>query len=132
MKLRAALFSIFSLWLCTLGVWVVILFNVDPNKADTLTMITFVASLFLWVSSILTLIEYFIHIRLNKSEMIYAPLPIASRHGIMVGLTIALLLSLQLLQILNLADAILIIAIIALSELYFKGIHHAKPNSYKK
>ena len=132
MKLRATLFSIFSLWLCTLGIWIVILFNTDPNKADRLTFIAFVSSLFLWLSSLSTLIEYLIRVRLNKREMIYTPLLISSRHGILIGLTVVLLLSLQLLHILNIIDAILLGVIIALSELYLKGIHHAKPAANQK
>ncbi len=132
MKLRGTLFSIFSLWLCTLGIWIVILFNIDPDQADKLTFIAFVASLFLWLSSLHTLIEYFIRIRTNKNAMIFTPLTIASRHGVMTGLTVSLLLALKLLHILNLADAILIIIIIAVSELYFKGKHYDKPTAAQK
>lgn len=131
-NLRGTLFGIFSLWLCSLGVWIVILFNVDPTKSDILSYITFVASLFLWLSSLHTLIEYFIRIRANKGEMIYAPLPIATRHGVMVALAVSLLIALQFVHILNFLDAILIIIIIAISELYFKGRpQNAKPANHQ-
>lgn len=126
MKLKETLFGIFSLGLIAFGIWIVILFNVDPSKADSLSFITFIASLFLWLSSAFTLTEYIIRLRSLKGEMKYAPLHIASRHGIMIALTITLLLSLQYLNVLNFIDAILIIIIIFLSELYFKARPNAK------
>jgi hypothetical protein len=127
MNLRATLFGIFSLWLVALGIWIIILFNTDPDTADKLTYIAFVASLFLWISSLHTLIEYYLRIRANHREQIYTPLPIASRHGIMLGLIPSLLLGLKFLHILNLPDAILIIITICVCELYFKGKQNVKP-----
>ena len=125
MNHKATLFGIFSATISSAGIWLVLLFNVDPIKGDVLTHLAFLASLFLWLSGLITLIEYKIRTTISK-EVIFAPLAIAARHGMQVGFIVITLLGLQLLRVLNLFDAILITAIILTSELYFKArINHA-------
>lgn len=126
MNLKANLFSIFSLSLFSLGAWLVLLFNIDPTKNDLLTQLAFLSSLFLWLSGTITLIEYRIKVKLTNKELVYAPLPIAIRHGLLISLALVIILALQLLRVLNIFDTIIIIAIILTSELYFKArTHHA-------
>lgn len=121
MNLKSTLFGIFSLTLFSLGAWFVMLFNIDPTKTDILTHLAFLASLFLWLSGIITFIEYIVRLRINNKELLYTPLSTAIRHGLQISLTVVTLLSLQLLKVLNVFDAVLILAIILTSELYFKA-----------
>ncbi|MDO8513363.1 MAG: hypothetical protein Q7S37_02575 [bacterium] len=125
MKNKTTLFTIFSISLFAFGIWIVILFNVDPTSADKLSYICFVSSLFLWLSGTLVFIEYFAKKKLSNGQLVH--LPIIVRHSIMITLALTLLLSLKLLRILNSIDAILIIATVSISELYFKARPNGKP-----
>ncbi len=125
MNLRKGLFSIFSITLFALGAWVVILFNLNPWQSDSLIFIGFMASLFLWLAGLITLIEFGIRILFGQGEVIYANLPVSSRHGILIALSVILILSLQLLRVLNILEIILIIVVIGISELYFKTRSYA-------
>lgn len=132
MKHKTTLFGIFSLTLFSLGVWIVIFFNINPTKADKIIYIAFLASLFLWVSGIITFIEYLTRIKIAKTELTHLSLNTATRHAVMIAFTLTLLLGLQFLHILNIIDAIIIIVIISTTELYFKGRIHAKPINSQK
>lgn len=126
MNLKSTLFGIFTVTLFSLGVWIVILFNVDPNTTDLFTIIAFLASLFLWLMGIATFINFYGNIVYHKREIVYAHLPAAIRHGILISLAIVILLSLQLMRVLNILEAILIVILIVATELYFRArINHA-------
>jgi hypothetical protein len=124
MNLKATLFSIFSFSLFIFGFWIVMLFNIDPLQ-DNFNQIAFLASLFIWLAGAITLTEYFIRAKIANVGYLPAYLPVSTRHGIIISTTIVTLLSLQLLRVLNIFDAILIIGILTSSELYFKARSHA-------
>jgi hypothetical protein len=120
MKTKTTLFSIFSTSIFAFGIWIVIFFNTDPTKEDVMAKIAFLCSLFLWLAGFLTIVGFFIRRKLSQNEIIHANLPIVIRQGILVSFTITLLLTLQLIRVLNLFDAFLIIAAISSTELFFK------------
>lgn len=121
MNLKATLFCIFSLLLFSLGAWIIMLFNIDPYKTDILTHLAFLSSLFLWLSCLITLLEYRFRLTVSNRELIYAHLPIALRHGLQISCAVTMLLAFQLMRVLNLFDAVLILAVILTSELYFNA-----------
>lgn len=126
MNLKATLFGIFSLTISLLGIWIVILFNVDPAQTDSLTYIAFLASLFLWLAGLITLVEYYLRVLIGKREVIFAHLPQSARHGLLVSLLVTVLLTLQLIRVLNIIEAVMIIILFAISELYFRArFNHA-------
>lgn len=120
MNLKATLFSIFSVSIFSLGIWVIILFNIDPTKSDTLTYLAFLASLYLWVSGFYSLIEYNSKYFSNR-EIKYTYLPHAIRHGLLISTVLCILLALQLFRVFNIFDTILIIILAIACELYFRA-----------
>lgn len=128
MNLKKTLFSIFSLALVSLGIFIIILFNIDPYKSDRFVHIAFLSSLFLSLAGIWVFTEYLIKIRLNNKELVYSILPSTIRHALLGSAGITLIVGLKMINVLNFLDTLIILIIIAVSELYFKERPHAKQN----
>lgn len=120
MTLKHYLFTLFSTTLIALGAWLVIFFNVDPKSADALTITAFFASLFLWITGILTFLGFYLRIWLSNREIIFANLPPSFRQAILGTLAFVGLLVFKYLQVLNWWTAIPFVIICLLVELYFQ------------
>jgi hypothetical protein len=121
MKLKQALFSLFSITLLAFGGWLTVLFNVDPFKADRFVFVALYASLFLFTMGILTFIGFGLRILLSNREVIYAHFPIALRQGTLLAFALIGLLFLQSLRVLSAVDAVAFLLAILLLELFFRG-----------
>lgn len=121
MKLTKQLFSVFTFTLIALGLFLAILFNVDPNTSDLITRITFFISLFIFLAGLLTFIGFYLRIYLSNHEIIYANFPIALRQGILISLLCAGLLALSALDVLNIWSAIIFVLILVIIELFFRS-----------
>lgn len=126
MKLRKALFSLFSLTLLSLGGWLSILLNVDPSQADRFILVALYCSLLVFISAITTAILFGLRILLSNREIIFAHFGPSLRQGSLVGFTVVGLLFLQSLRVLSLIDAGAFILAVILIELFFR----TKPKHY--
>ncbi|EKD56262.1 MAG: hypothetical protein ACD_58C00242G0001 [uncultured bacterium] len=120
MKLKTYLFVIFSMTLLSLGIWLMILFNIDPDSADLITKSAFFSSMFLWLMGIMIFIIFYLRIWVSNKEVIYNNLPIALRHAIFISLVITGLLALNSSNLLNWWDAGMFIVVITMLELLFR------------
>ena len=121
MKLKSYLFSVFAVTLLSLGVWFMILFNIDVDTADFLTISAFFGSLFLWLTGILTFIIFYFRVWISNNEVIFTFLPISIRHSILISYTLVGILSMNALNVLTWWDAIMLILVTVLIELFFRA-----------
>ena len=127
MKLKKALFSLFTITLLSFGGWLTILFNVDPLKADRFILISFYASVFLFVTGVASFVGFGIRVLRSHREVIYAHLTPSIRQATLLGFTAVGLLFLQSLRVLSAVDAGAFILAIFLLELFFR----ATPKSHR-
>lgn len=130
MKLKKALFSLFTITLLAFGGWLTILFNVDPTKTDQFTLTALYASVFVFLMGVLTFIGFGIRILLSNREVIYAHFAPSLRQAILVAFAAVGLLFLQSLRVLSWIDAAAFVLAVLLLELFFR----AKParTSYRE
>jgi len=121
MKLKSSLFFIFVLTLISLGVFLMILFNIDPNDADIFTISTFFISVFMFISGFLTFILFYLKNWFNNNEVIYTHLPIAIRQSVLISSAIIGILVFKSLDIFTVWDITIFLVIIILIELFFRS-----------
>lgn len=97
-----------------------IIFNVDPQAADILTIGALFGSLFLALSGFLTLIIFYLRVKKSNFEELFTQLPIATRHAALISLVISGLIFLQMLRVLGWWEAALFLLIIVLLESFFR------------
>lgn len=120
MNIKFYLFGIFLGFIFTLGVWILMLFNIDPFQADFLIIATFFATLFLWLWCVSTLIGYYLRVWSGNNEVVFSNLPIASRQGILLALIIVGLLILSTINILTWWIGAIWVLVISFMELFFR------------
>lgn len=120
MNIKTNLFIIFSITLLALGVWLMILFNINPKNADWLEKLAFFGSLLLLLSGTLTFIIFYFRIWFSNKEVIYSYLPIAIRHSVLISFIAVSLLFLNALDVLTWWDGIILVVVIILIELFFQ------------
>lgn len=119
-KLRKYFFSLFAVTIFAVGVFLAIIFNVDPQAADILTFGALLASIFLSLSGFLTLVIFYLRVKLSNWEILFAQLPIAMRHAALISLAATGLVFLRMLRVLGWWEAGLYLIILILLEAYFK------------
>ena len=120
MSIKLYLFYIFIGFILSLGVWLLILFNIDPYKTDFISISAFFASLLIWIFCLFSLLIYYFKIWYTNKEVIYTILPISLRQGFLISLVIVGLSILGSLNILNWWIAGLWALVILITELFFK------------
>lgn len=121
MKLKKSLFSLFAVTLLAFGGWLTILFNVDPAQADRFQFIALYASIFLFLTGILTFVGFGVRILLSNREVVYAHFAPSLRQGMLVAFALVGLLFLQSLRVLSVIDAGAFVLAILLIELFFRA-----------
>lgn len=114
------LFSLFCVTLISLGIFILILFNIDPKSSDILTISAFFASFYVFFVGILTLIGFYIRVAYTNKEIFFAHFSPAFRQSALMGLIIITLLMMKTLDVLNWWDAITVSLAIILTEMYFQ------------
>lgn len=128
MKLKQALFSLFTITLLAFGGWLTILFNVNPLNADRFMHIALYASLFLFILGIATFIGYGVRVLLSNREVVYAHFPASLRQGTLLAFVLVGLLFLQSLRVLSVIDAAAFILAVFLIELFFRAKPARRPS----
>lgn len=121
-KIKYNLFSIFSSTLVAFAMWIYILYNFDPYLNDILTILSFFATLFFWLSGIITMIMIFVRINIFSKKSINSNISVSIRQATILSILIVGLLGLNSLKALNALQAIILIFIAILLEFFIKGI----------
>ena len=120
MNFRVYLFSIIVGFVLSLGVWILILLNIDPYKADFISISAFYLSMLAWIACLLSTIIYYLKVGFGNKEILYSNLPTSFRQGILVSLAISGLLFFQSIQVLTWWIAGIWVMIMLITELFFK------------
>lgn len=121
MSIKSLLFSTFTGFIITLGIWLLVIFNTDPFKADAITIGTFYVSLFLSITCILGLIGYYLRIQITNKEVVYAHYPIAMRQASIIAFLAISLLAFQSLKILTWWVGGILAIVLLMVELFFNA-----------
>ena len=124
---RGLLFLIISITASAFVVWVDLILFVPPKLSNVGLVIAFFVTLIIWLGSFLAWLIYFIRLKRTNREIIYATVMPSIRQGLVISLTIAGLLFLQLVRVLTIWDGILIILVAGLFELAVNRSETAKP-----
>lgn len=124
--MKAKLFFLFSITVFATASFVLDIFNYNPYKSDYWVFVSMFISLFLSLTGIGALAIFLVKIKITKSKN-YSPILASSiRQGLLVALSIAILLVLQSLSLLDWwVGGPLVLAVILL-ELFFKTITKTK------
>lgn len=120
MKNRKILFYIFAMVLISSGVFVVILFNINPYETDLLNKIAFFASIFFIISGLFTFLGYWV--RMKRANFIFQHSFLFSsirQASLLAFITIGILI-LSTLRVFNWWDALLLTLSISMLELFFQ------------
>jgi len=93
--------------------------KIDPTTDETLGLVLFFLSLFFAVSSILSLIGYFLRMTLYRDELFLNHFNLSLRQGIILGICVCALMGLQVLRTLTWWNGLVIVIISFLIEIYF-------------
>lgn len=119
--MKKILFLVFSVFLLTLGGWIALLGNINPYQTGLWAHLTFFILLFLWFWGGLTLLNYFLRVRLNNLELIYLPFKIAGRQSLLLTLAVVGLLVFWFFDVLNWLSAGIFVLLVLSIEFYFQS-----------
>lgn len=120
MTIKNYLFGIFATTLLATGIVIAILFNTNPYQADLVTIITFFASLFLFLVGLFTFSGFYLRVYFSNREVVYTNLPISLRQAVLLALIIVGLLIFKSLGVLNIWVLISFVICVAMVELFFR------------
>jgi hypothetical protein len=107
----ASILSFLSLYL--------VLTKIDPFTDESLALGLYFISLFLAVSSVLTLLGYFFRILFYREELFLNHFNVSLRQGIILGFCIVAIMGFQILRTLTWWNGLIIVLMCFLVELYF-------------
>ena len=120
MVLRLYLFSLYLTLLLSLGLFLLILFNVNPFTSPFWMLILFYFTFFLIWAALFGIIGFYLKVLASNREVVFAHLLPTLRQSIFVGLGVAGLLFLYQIKVLNWWVGSLFIFAILMIELFFR------------
>ena len=96
-----------------------VLSKIDPFTDERLALILFFISLFLAVSTVLTLVGYFFRILFYREELFMNHFNVSLRQGIILGFCLCAIMGFQVFRTLTWWNGLIILLISFLVELYF-------------
>ena len=122
-RIKYNLFSIFASTLVSFSIWIYILYNFDPYKGDVLTIGSFFACMFFWLSGFLTMVMVFMRINLFSKVNINTNISNSIRQATIISSLLIGLLVLKSLNSLNIIQTIMLIFIALLLELFINAFN---------
>jgi len=120
MMLKSYLWGIRISTVISFAVWVLVIKQVDPEKAGAVGQLLFFASALLFLSGLFVLFFTWLRRAAGGSEDVaFAYIGVSFRQGILMAILLCLLLSLQQHRVLTWWDGALTVGGILLVELYF-------------
>lgn len=118
---RNSIFVIFTFSFAVfLSAFLIILFATNPYQSSWSVHLAFFISLFLAITAILSLVNFYIRCVFFSENTNLLPTGVAIRQGFLIALGIIGLLLLYTARVLNLFDGFLLILAILLIELYYQ------------
>ena len=121
MGLRIYIFSLYTTLIISIGLWFLIVINVNPFQAPWWIVGIFYFTLFLFFVALFSIIGFYFRVWLTNREVIYSHLVPTVRQGIILSLIIVGLVFLQQVKVLNWYIAGLFILAIGMIELFFRS-----------
>jgi len=121
MGLKLYFFSLFTCIITSLGLWFLLLFNVNPYQAPAWIISIFYFTFFLFLLSIFSIVGFYVKVWASNREVIFQHLVPTLRQGAIVSLMFTGLLLLEQMKVLNWAVASLYIVSLAMLELFFRS-----------
>lgn len=112
-------FSILLTGALSLTAFLIVINRLDPLEDQPLSVPLFFISLFLSLTSFLTLLGYFLRVAFFRYELFLNHFNISLRQGFILSMTICGMIGLQILRTLSWWSAILLILLSLFIELYF-------------
>ena len=101
--------------------FVIVILRLDPFTSTALALPFFSISLFLALTSTLTLLGFYTRVWFRSGEIYYQHISIALRQSALISLAVCIALVFSILRILTWWDGFLIVAAIGLFEVYFSS-----------
>lgn len=114
------LFCLFSITLLALGIFIMVLFNSEPENSDIIVKGTFFSSLFVFFCGILTFIGFYLRVARSNNKMFFSNFIPSLRQATLFSLLIISLLILRSLKLLNWWDVIMLTLCLMLFEMFFQ------------
>jgi len=105
----------------SLGLWFLLLFNVNPFTAPTWIVIVFYLTLFLFLVGIFAIVGFYFKVWASNREIIFSHLAPTLRQSALISLLIIGLIFLEQVKALNWWVAILLVAAVIMLELFFRS-----------
>ena len=121
MALRLYLFGLYSVMLLSLGLWFLLLSNVNPFNAPPWIIIVFYMTFYLFLVGILAIVGYYIKVWASNHEIIFSHLAPTLRQSAIIAFLIIGLVFLRQINALNWWVAILFVAALVMLELFFRS-----------
>lgn len=106
--------------------WILIVYNIDPDKSGLQGLALFYSSFFLVVVGLITTMLFWTRRSLEGDEDFHSQMGMSFREGILAAALAVLLLVMQRAEVLVWWDGLLVLAGIFLIELFFLGRHRIK------
>lgn len=121
MGLKLYLFSLYSMMVLSLGLWILLLFNVNPFSAPSWIIITFYLTLYCFLLGLFAVIGFYLKVWASNREVIFAHLMPTLRQSALIAFAVIGLIFLEQVKALNWWVAILFIVSISMLELFFRS-----------
>ena len=120
MTVRSYLWGMRISTLLSFLAWLLVVWQVDPNKAGTVGQMFFYLTTLFFLAGLFILLFTWSRTKFSgESEIAFAYLSVSFRQGILLALLTVLILFLQSHRVLTWWDGLLVVAGICLAELYF-------------
>ena len=121
MGLRIFLFGLYSTMVVSLGLCLLLIFNVNPFQAPFWIISILYLTLFLFFMAVFGVLGFYLKVWATNREVIFGHLMPTLRQAAIISLIIVGLLFLQQVRVLNWWVAVLFIVSIGLLELFFRS-----------
>ena len=121
MILRLYLFSLYFTLFLSLGLTMLIIFNVNPYQSPFWMTMIFYLCLFLFWAALFSLIGYYLKVWATNREVIFAHLVPTLRQAMLVSLVVVGLIFFQQMRVLNWWVAALFILAVLMIEFFFRS-----------
>lgn len=121
MGLRLYLFSLYTTLIISIGLWLLIVVNVNPFQAPFWIVGIFYFTLFLFFVALFSVLGFYFKVWLTNREVIFSHLIPTIRQSAILSLIIVGLVFLQQVKVLNWYVAGLFILAIGMIELFFRS-----------
>lgn len=99
--------------------WILTVIKLDPFESTGLALFFFFLSLFVTLTSLFTLLGFFVRRFVTRNEILYNHFNVSLRQGLLLSLCTLILLTFLLLGVLTWWDGFLVVLIAFLFEWYF-------------